>query len=316
VDKTGTLTEGKPRVVTIEPLSGFDEVRLLTLAAALERQSEHPLSAAIVSAANERRDAEFPVAPHLGGGHSANVTDFESITGRGVRGNLNGQRVVIGNLSLMTEDNVDVEPARPRIAELQAAGQTVVLVAVDGQLAGLLSIADPVKETAAEAIRDLHRQGLRVVMATGDNRQAADTIARQVGIDDVVAEVLPQQKAELVARLQNEGHRVAMAGDGINDAPALAQADIGIAMGSGTDIAMESAGVTLVKGDLRGIVRARRLSAATAANIRQNLFLAFVYNAVSVPLAALGFITPMWASAAMSLSSLSVIGNSLRLRNG
>jgi len=315
IDKTGTLTEGKPRVVTIEPLCGFDEQRLLMLAADLERPSEHPLGAAIVSAAQDRR-TESSTGPRSADEQAANVTEFESLTGRGVRGMLNGQRIVVGNSSLMTDEQVALQPAEPRVAELQAAGQTVVLVAVDGQLAGLLGIADPVKATAAEAIRELHAQGLRVVMATGDNRQTAEIVARQVAVDDVVAEVLPQQKAELVARLQQQGHRVAMAGDGINDAPALAQADIGIAMGSGTDIAMESAGVTLVKGDLRGIVRARRLSAATAANIRQNLFLAFVYNAVSVPLAALGFITPMWASGAMSLSSLSVIGNSLRLRKG
>jgi Cu+-exporting ATPase len=316
VDKTGTLTEGKPRVVAIEPLFGFDEPRLLALAAELERQSEHPLAAAVVTAARERRATVKPAAPRQNDEQVAGLAEFESITGRGVRGTLNGQRIAAGNSSLMTDEQVDIAAVQPRIADLQTAGQTVVLVAVDGQLAGLLGIADPLKATAAEAIRDLHAQGLRIVMATGDNRRAAELVAREVGVDEVVAEVLPQQKAELVARLQQQGRRVAMAGDGINDAPALAQADIGIAMGSGTDIAMESAGVTLVKGDLRGIVRARRLSVATAANIRQNLFLAFVYNAVCVPLAALGFITPMWASAAMSLSSLSVIGNSLRLRKG
>jgi len=302
VDKTGTLTEGKPKLVTIEPADGFDANSLLAIAAGLEKGSEHPLAAAIVQGAKERN-----VAPTV-------VRNFQSVTGKGVRAEADSRRVVIGNLAMMTEEKVSIGLSEKRLQQLREEGQTVMIVAVDGQVAGLIGVADPIKATTPEALQLLHAEGLRVIMLTGDSRATAEAVARTLGIDQVIAEVLPEQKGEVVARLQREGHRVAMAGDGINDAPALAQADVGIAMGTGTDVAMESAAVTLVKGDLRGIVRARRLSQATSASIRQNLFLAFVYNALSVPLAALGVVSPMWASAAMSLSSVSVIANSLRLR--
>ncbi len=309
VDKTGTLTEGKPALVTVEPEGGAGEDTLLRLAASLEHVSEHPLAAAIVGGA---RDRQVPLAA---------VADFESRTGRGVVGRVEGQRVAVGSARLMADEGADAGGAIERAEALRRDGQTVVFVAVDGRFAGLLGVADPLKPTTADAIRSLHQAGLRVVMLTGDSRTTAEAVARRVGIDQVEAEVLPDQKAEVIRRLQAGGERVAMAGDGINDAPALAQADVGIAMGTGTDVAMESAGITLVRGDLRGIVRARRLSRATMRNIRQNLFFAFVYNALGVPVAAgvlypwFGvLLSPVIASAAMTFSSVSVIGNALRLR--
>jgi P-type Cu+ transporter len=302
VDKTGTLTEGKPKLVTIEPADGVSLTELLSLAAGLERSSEHPLAAAFVAAAKER------------GIEPASVDNFQSITGKGIRGHASQRKIAIGNAALMADQRVNVDGLQTRLSELRSQGQTVVMVAIDGRYAGLLGVADPVKVTTPAAIKSLHDEGLRVIMLTGDSRTTAEAVARTLGIDETIAEVLPDQKGEVVARLKREGRKVAMAGDGINDAPALAEADIGIAMGTGTDVAMESAGVTLVKGDLRGIVRARRLSQATSAAIRQNLLLAFLYNGLSIPAAALGVVSPMWASAAMSLSSVSVIGNSLRLR--
>lgn len=303
VDKTGTLTEGKPRLVSLLPAEGSDESSLLMAAAALERGSEHPLAGAIVSAALER-NLQIDSA-----------IDIQSVTGKGISGIVDSRRVVIGNQAMMHDQGIDIGSRQAPLEELREAGQTVMMVAIEGRFAGLLGVADPVRSTTREALEQLHAEGLRIIMLTGDSRTTASAVARSLGIDEVIAEVLPQEKGEVVARLQQEGRRVAMAGDGINDAPALAQADVGIAMGTGTDVAMESAAVTLVKGDLRGIVRARRLSRATSASIRQNLFLAFVYNGVSIPLAALGLISPMWASAAMSLSSVSVIINSLRLRS-
>jgi Cu+-exporting ATPase len=309
VDKTGTLTEGKPRLVGVEPAPGFTVDELLRLAASLERGSEHPLAAAIVKGAEAKGIA------------LAEAQDFQSVTGKGVIGKVEGRSVALGNTALMADLHIVVDPLQPRLEELRREGQTVMLVAVDARLAGLVTVADPIRASTPEALRLLHEDGLRVIMLTGDSRTTAEAVARKLGIDEVSAEVLPQQKHEVVKRLQGEGRVVAMAGDGINDAPALAQAHIGIAMGTGTDVAMESAGVTLVRGDLRGIAAARRLSRATMRNIRQNLFLAFVYNAVSVPVAAgvlypfFGLlISPIWASAAMTLSSLSVVGNALRLR--
>jgi Cu+-exporting ATPase len=309
VDKTGTLTEGKPRLVTVEPLPGLDETTFLRLLASLELVSEHPLAAAIVDGARER------------GGRTVTVENFESVTGLGVIGVVEGRRVAVGNLRHLEALGVDPGPLGERAEELRRQGQTVVFAAVDGRPAGLAGVADPVKPTTADAIRSLHADGIKVVMLTGDNRTTAEAVGRAVGIDTIEADVLPDQKADAVKRLQQRGERVAMAGDGINDAPALAQADVGIAMGTGADVAMESAGITLVKGDLRGIVRARRLSRATLRNIRQNLFFAFVYNALGVPIAAgvlypwLGLLlSPMIASAAMTFSSVSVIGNALRLR--
>jgi Cu+-exporting ATPase len=309
VDKTGTLTEGKPRLVTVEPAEGLPADELLRLAAGLERASEHPLASAIVQGAEAR------------GLRPAEARDFRSVTGKGVVGTVEGRALALGNAALLAEQGVDPGLLRPRLDALRSQGQTVLLAALDGRPAGLLGVADPVRPSTPEAIHLLHEDGLRVIMLTGDSRATASAVARQVGVDEVIAEVLPQQKAEVVKRLQGEGHVVAMAGDGINDAPALAQADVGIALGTGTDVAMESAEVTLVQGDLRGIARARRLSRATMANIRQNLFLAFVYNVLAVPVAAGALypffgvlISPIWASAAMSLSSLSVVGNALRLR--
>jgi Cu+-exporting ATPase len=309
VDKTGTLTEGRPRLVTIEAAPGTDEVSLLRLAASLEHVSEHPLAAAIVEGARSRNIGLLP------------VNDFASATGRGVTGLVEGRRVAVGNLRHVEDLGIDPGQWRERAEALRREGQTVMFVAIDGRLAGVVGVADPIKASTAAAIDALHKQGLELVMMTGDNRTTAGAVARTVGIDRVEADVLPEQKAAVVKELQSSGERVAMAGDGINDAPALAQADVGIAMGTGTDVAIESAGITLVRGDLRGIVRARRLSRATMRNIRQNLFLAFVYNAVGVPVAAgvlypaLGvLISPIWASAAMTLSSVSVIGNALRLR--
>jgi Cu+-exporting ATPase len=309
VDKTGTLTEGKPRVMTVEPAPGHDAAELLRLAATLERGSEHPLAAAIVTAAVEQ------------GLTLSEATGFQSSTGRGVTGVVEGKAVALGNRGLLQDLRVSPDALVERAEALQRDGQTVMFVAVEGRLAGLLGVADPIKASTAEAIGMLHKSGLRIVMVTGDNPITANAVARQLGIDEVRAETLPQQKGEVVKRLQAQGHVVAMAGDGINDAPALAQAQVGIAMGTGTDIAMESAGVTLVKGDLRGIARAIRLSRSTMRNIRQNLFFAFIYNILGVPIAAgvlfpvFGLLlSPMIASAAMSFSSVSVIGNALRLR--
>jgi Cu+-exporting ATPase len=309
VDKTGTLTEGKPELVSVTTAPGTDEARLLALAAALERGSEHPLAAAIVRGADSRN------APKL------DVDGFESLTGKGVRGRVDGHAVALGNVTMMRDLGVDVAALAARAEELRADAQGVMFVAVDGKLAGFLGVADPIKKTTRDAIDQLHGAGLRVVMLTGDSRTTADAVAKKLGIDEVLAEVLPDQKADAVRKLQQQGRVVAMAGDGINDAPALAQAEVGIAMGTGTDVAMESAGVTLVRGDLRAILRARQLSQRTMANIRQNLFFAFVYNAAGVPVAAgvlypfFGtLLNPMFAAAAMSLSSVSVIANALRLR--
>ena len=310
IDKTGTLTLGKPRLVAVEPMGGFQETDVLRLAAALERGSEHPLAAAIVDGATDRT-IELPAS-----------ADFESRTGKGVTGSVEGRRIALGNSALMSEIGIDPRPLDARADAHRNEGRGVMLVAIDGKMAGLLVVADPVKDTAGAAIAALHEEGIRVVMMTGDNPRTAESVARQVGgIDEVMAEVLPDRKQSQVEELRRQGHRVAMAGDGINDAPALAAADVGIAMGTGTDVAMESAAVTLVKGDLNGIVRARRLSRATMRNIRQNLFFAFVFNAAGVPIAA-GvlypwfriLLSPIIAGAAMSLSSVTVIGNSLRLR--
>ncbi|MCM2282276.1 MAG: heavy metal translocating P-type ATPase [Bdellovibrionaceae bacterium] len=308
VDKTGTLTVGKPKLAQVSATGAVGESDLLTSVAALEKASEHPLAEAIVAGAKDR------------GLHVPEVTDFESVTGMGVRGTVSGKEVLVGNQKLLAKHGVDAASLVPQAAELQKTGHGVMLVAVDKTAAGLIAVRDPIKETAKDAIRYFHKRGIKVVMLTGDNRATADAVAREVGIDQVEAEVLPHQKNEIVRKFQAQGQKVAMAGDGINDAPALAQADIGIAMGTGTDVAMESAGVTLVKGDLMGIVRAHRLSQATMRNIRQNLFFAFVYNAFGVPVAA-GILyplsgillSPMLASLAMSLSSVSVILNSLRL---
>jgi Cu+-exporting ATPase len=310
VDKTGTLTEGRPKLVTVVPAPDFNEAELLRLAASLERASEHPLAAAIVSGAEERGVA------------FAKVDGFEAVTGKGVKGQVDGRSVVLGNRALLDELNIEARALATQIETYRGEGQTVVFVAVDGKPAGLLGVADPIKGSTPAAIEQLHQQKIRIVMLTGDSRTTAEAVARKLNIDEVVAEVLPQQKAEIVKRFQKDGRRVAMAGDGINDAPALAQADVGVAMGTGTDVAMQSADVTLVKGDLRGIVRAIRLSRATMSNIKQNLFFAFVYNTVGVPIAAgvlypfFGLLlSPMLAAAAMSFSSVSVIANSLRLRS-
>jgi Cu+-exporting ATPase len=309
VDKTGTLTEGKPKLVSVVAEEGVDETTVLRLAATLERGSEHPLAAAIVNGAKER------------GIELTNADTFDSLTGKGVTGRVDGRAVGLGNRALMEALGVDATHLAERAEMLRADGQTVMFVAVDGRPAGLVGVADPIKESAPEAIRTLHAEGIRVVMMTGDSRTTAQAVAKKLGIDDVIAEVLPDQKAEKVKQLQNAGRVVAMAGDGINDAPALAQAHVGIAMGTGTDVAMESASVTLVKGDLRGIARARKLSRGTMANIKQNLFFAFVYNAAGVPIAAgvlypaFGLLlSPIIAAAAMSFSSVSVIGNALRLK--
>lgn len=310
VDKTGTLTEGKPSLVSVIAIQGFEKETILQLAASLERGSEHPLAEAIVHGAQGR------------GVNLKSVDDFASVTGKGVTGRVDNRKVALGNHSLMQSLNIDAA-GLPELAETgRREGQTVMFVAIDGQAVGLIGVADAIKESTPEAIADLHAEGVRVVMLTGDSRTTALAVASKLDIDQVEAEVLPDQKAEIVKKLQAEGFIVAMAGDGINDAPALAQAHVGIAMGTGTDVAMESAGVTLVKGDLRGIVRARRLSRATMRNIRQNLFFAFIYNALGVPVAAgllypvFGLLlSPMIAAAAMSFSSVSVISNALRLRN-
>ncbi|GAB4411914.1 MAG: copper-translocating P-type ATPase [Thermodesulfovibrionales bacterium] len=325
VDKTGTLTVGKPRLVEIVPAQGFEQNKILYFAASLERGSEHPLAAAIVKAAEER------------GISLTDVQEFDSVTGKGVVGKIEGHKIALGNLKLL--DDLGIDPSRflihrgiseggqrpPSALEkadtMRAEGQTVMFVAVDGKVIGLLGVADPIKETTPEAIDALHKEGIRIVMLTGDNRVTAEAVSKKLNLDDVIAEVLPDQKAQVVKRLQDDGRIVAMAGDGINDAPALAQAHVGIAMGTGTDVAMESAGVTLVKGDLRGIVRARRLSRATMRNIKQNIFWAFIYNSLGVPIAAgilypfMGILlSPIFAAAAMSFSSVSVVGNALRLR--
>lgn len=309
VDKTGTLTEGKPRLIAVETANRFDETELLELVASLEHASEHPLARAIVDGA-----AEKGVKP-------AQVTDFDSITGMGVRGRVNAREVLIGNSRLFEDNNIEAKALSVRADERRKAGETVMLVAIDGRSAGLIAVADPIKETTPEAVRILHDAGLRIIMLTGDNEKTAQAVATQLDIDEVHAGALPEDKHALVQKLQAEGLKVAMAGDGVNDAPALALADVGIAMGTGTDVAMESARITLVKGDLRGIAKARRLSEISMRNIRQNLFLAFVYNAAGVPIAAgvlyplTGLLlNPMIAAAAMSFSSVSVISNALRLR--
>ena len=309
VDKTGTLTEGRPRLTQVVVLPGQEEGALLRLAAALERGSEHPLAAAVLAAAEER---------HL---DVPGVEDFRSLAGKGVGGTIDGRAVALGNRALLAELRIDGSLLEPHVSRLSAEASTAVLVAVDGGPAGVLGITDPVKESTPEALRMLHADGIRVVMATGDARETALVVAGRLGIDDVAAGVLPTDKAALVRRLRKEGRIVGMAGDGVNDAPALAAADVGIAMGTGTDVAIETASVALVKGDLRGVARARNLSRATMRNVRQNLFFAFVYNAIGVPIAAgvlypvAGILlSPMLASAAMSLSSVSVIANALRLR--
>jgi Cu+-exporting ATPase len=309
VDKTGTLTDGKPKLVAVTATEGFDENDNLRLAASLERASEHPLAEAIVKGAEEK-------ALTL-----SQAENFQSVTGKGVTGKVDGHLVVLGNLKLFESLNIDAGNLPQQADSQRAEGQTVMLLAIDGKAAGLIGVADPIKDSTEEAIRNLHEEGIRVVMLTGDSRKTADAVAAKLNIDEVHAEVLPEQKSEMVKKLQAEGRIVAMAGDGINDAPALAQAHVGIAMGTGTDVAMESAGVTLVKGDLRGIVRAIRLSRATMRNIRQNLFFAFIYNAAGVPIAAgvlypvFGLLlSPMIAAAAMSFSSVSVITNALRLK--
>jgi Cu+-exporting ATPase len=309
VDKTGTLTEGKPAVTAIVPAAGLDEAEILRLAASVERASEHPLALAIVEAADARGVATAP------------VSEFDSPVGRGVVGMVEGQPVVLGNAKFMAEHGVEVAPLTKAAEELRQDGATVIFIGIQRRIAGAIAIADPVKPSTAEALAALKREGIRIVMLTGDNRTTAKAVARKLGIDEVEAEVLPDHKSEVVQRLRQQGRTVAMAGDGVNDAPALAAADIGIAMGTGTDVAMESAGVTLVKGDLTGIVRALHLSRATMRNIRQNLFFAFIYNAAGVPIAAgvlypsFGILlSPVIAAAAMTLSSVSVIGNSLRLR--
>jgi len=309
VDKTGTLTEGKPRLVSVDSLDPSMHDAMLSFAASLERGSEHSLAAAIVQGAQDRS-----LELHA-------VQEFASITGKGVVGRIEGREVLIGNRALLADRHIDSGPLLERAEVLRAQGQTAMFVAIDGQAVGLVGVADPIKDSTPEAIETLHREGIRVVMMSGDSRTTAQAVARQLNIDEVIAEVLPEQKAAKVKELQAQGHTVAMAGDGINDAPALAQAQVGIAMGTGTDVAMESAHITLVKGDLRGIVRARQLSRATIRNIKQNLFFAFVYNSAGVPIAAgvlypaFGLLlSPVIAAAAMSLSSVSVIGNALRLR--
>ncbi|MGC9957940.1 copper-transporting P-type ATPase, partial [Roseiarcus sp.] len=308
IDKTGTLTEGKPKVVAVRAFGGVAEGDLLRLAASLEHGSEHPLAAAIVEAATGRK---LPLSP---------VQDFDSPSGKGVTGTVEGRRIDIGNRLMMQAGAIDVSALEKTAEDLRSAGATAIFVAIDGRASGVLAIADPIKATTPEAIQALREAGIRVVMLTGDNRTTAEAVARKLGIAEVEAEVLPEDKGKVVERLRKEGRIVAMAGDGVNDAPALAAADVGIAMGTGTDVAIQSAGVTLVKGDLKGIVTARRLSQATMGNIRQNLFFAFIYNAVGVPIAAgvlypvFGLLlSPIIAAAAMALSSVSVIANALRL---
>jgi Cu+-exporting ATPase len=309
VDKTGTLTEGKPRLTAVIPAEGFNENQLLQSAASLEKASEHPLAAAIIAGAEEQNIELVP------------VSDFQSITGKGVDGTLQGKRITIGNAALMQDLGAKLESLKGQAEDLQKEGHTVMFIASDGHFAGLVAVADPIKDSAREAIKELKDSGIKIIMVTGDNHTTAAAVAKKLGID-FEADVLPDKKAEAVKKLQSQGAIVAMAGDGVNDAPALAQAQVGIAMGTGTDVAMETGGITLVKGDLRGIVKARRLSQRTMGNIRQNLFFAFIYNALGVPLAA-GvlypafhlLLNPMIAAAAMSFSSVSVIANALRLRS-
>jgi Cu+-exporting ATPase len=309
VDKTGTLTEGKPKLIEVVAAPGIDKNKVLLLAASLEKGSEHPLAAAIVQGAVNQ------------GLHLTDVKNFSSHTGKGASGEVDGQPVLLGNGTLLEEFKVDAGSLAEKAQAMRSGGQTVMFVGIAGKIGGLLAVADPIKKTTPEAIQQLHAEGIRIVMLTGDNKVTAEAVAKKLNLDEVVAEVLPDQKVEAVKKFQQGGHIVAMAGDGINDAPALAQAEVGIAMGTGTDVAMESAGVTLVKGDLTGIVRARQLSRATMANIKQNLFFAFIYNTLGVPIAAgilyphFGILlSPIIAAAAMSLSSVSVIGNALRLR--
>ncbi|EDZ48121.1 copper-translocating P-type ATPase [Rhodobacterales bacterium Y4I] len=309
VDKTGTLTEGKPRLVAVLPEPGHDEAEVLRLAASLERGSEHPLAEAIVRGAEER------------GVDMANASDFEAVTGKGVTGVVDGRAVALGNLALITDMGLEARALTGKANARRDEGETVMFVVLEGEIAGLVSVADPVKETTPAALRALHDLGFRIIMATGDNERTAKAIGARLGIDEIRADVLPEDKARIIRELQEEGRKVAMAGDGVNDAPALAQADVGIAMGTGADVAIESAGFTLIKGNLDGIVRARRLSCATMRNIRQNLFFALIYNASGVPVAAgvlypfLGIlISPMFAAFAMSASSISVVLNALRLR--
>ncbi|HRX36715.1 MAG TPA: heavy metal translocating P-type ATPase, partial [Aestuariivirga sp.] len=309
IDKTGTLTEGKPAVTAIATAEGFEENDILRLAASVEQASEHPLAAAIVKAAKER---ELSLARVMG---------FDSPTGKGAIGMVERKRMVLGNARFLSELKIDVGTLADKAEELRKNGATAIFVAVNGKAAGVIAIADPVKATTKDALAELRNNNIRIVMLTGDNRTTAEAIARELGIADVEAEVLPDQKAEIVKKLKGEGRIVAMAGDGVNDAPALAAADIGIAMGTGTDVAIESAGVTLLKGDLMGIVKAWHLSRATMGNIRQNLFFAFIYNSAGVPIAAgvlypvFGILlSPVIGAAAMALSSVSVIGNALRLR--
>ncbi|MAS05971.1 MAG: copper-translocating P-type ATPase [Ahrensia sp.] len=309
VDKTGTLTEGKPKLTDVVALNGHEEAQVLALAAALEKGSEHPLAEAIVSGAEER------------GVTSGSASHFEALTGKGVKGSVDGKPVALGNSAMMQAEGIDADAAADQADELRGAGKTVMLVAIDGKVAGMVAVADPVKKSTAAAIKALHGEGLRVIMATGDNERTAKAVAAELGIDEVRAGVLPEDKKALVDELHAQGRSVAMAGDGINDAPALAAADVGIAMGTGADVAVESAGITLLKGDLQGIAKARKLAQSTLANIKQNLFFAFAYNSVGVPVAA-GILypltgtllSPMIAAAAMSLSSVSVISNALRLR--
>jgi Cu+-exporting ATPase len=309
VDKTGTLTEGKPKLESVVTNGTIDEQTLLRLAASLEKSSEHPLASAIVAGARDR------------GVEVTDSTRFESITGKGVKGEIDGHRIAVGNLSLLDDFKLAGGELAAKAENLRANGQTIMFVIVDEKPVGLIGVADPIKETTPDAVKQLHAEGIRIVMLTGDSRTTAEAVARKLGIDEVVAEVLPDQKVDAVKKFQSAGRIVAMAGDGINDAPALAKAHLGNAMGTGTDVAMKSADVTLVKGDLRGIVRARALSRATMGNIKQNLFFAFIYNSLGVPIAAgvlypfFGILlSPMLAAAAMSFSSVSVIGNALRLR--
>jgi len=309
VDKTGTLTEGKPKLTDVVAGEGHSEDDILTLAAGLERGSEHPLAEAIVEGANER------------GIKLSDAKDFDAVTGKGVKGTVNGKSVALGNTAMMNDLSADIDALKSRADELRSEGKTAMFIAIEGKAAGLVAVADPIKQTTADAIKRLHQSGMKIIMATGDNERTARAVATKLGIDEVRAEVLPEDKQKLVEEIRAKGGGVAMAGDGVNDAPALAAADVGIAMGTGADVAVESAGITLVKGDLNGIVRARKLARATMRNIKQNLFFAFIYNTLGVPVAAgilfpfFGLLlSPMIAAAAMSLSSVSVIGNALRLR--
>jgi Cu+-exporting ATPase len=309
VDKTGTLTMGKPKLTDTVALADVSEADLLSLASALERGSEHPLAEAIVEGAKAQ------------GAARQEASDFEASTGKGVRGVIGGRAVALGNAVMMRETDLNTEQAEARADALRAEGKTAMFIAVDGALAGIVAVADPIKDSTAQAIKELHGQGLRVIMATGDNERTAQAVAGKLGIDEVRAGILPEAKKDLIDRLRRDGHKIAMAGDGVNDAPALAAADVGIAMGTGADVAMESAGITLLGGDLMGIVRSRKLARATLRNIKQNLFFAFAYNALGVPIAAgllypvTGLLlSPMIAASAMSLSSVSVITNALRLR--